>query len=86
MAAIIPALSIDMPMRPWRLSGTVYGAAESCAGTGCAGDAANACAIQGGAQSAPVLFVKPRNTLLAAGRSCARDGDACRWVGCRWAS
>lgn len=76
------ALSIDMPMRPWRLSGTVYGALLNHAPALAAlGDAANAAPYKA-APKAPVLFVKPRNTLLAPGQSaCAPDGEGVWQVG-----
>jgi len=82
MAIMFTALSIDMPMRPWRLSGTVYGTLLNHApALASLGDAANAAPYKA-APKAPVLFVKPRNTLLAPGQPvCAPDGDGVWQVG-----
>jgi len=79
---MLTALSIDMPMRPWRLSGTVYGALlNHAAAMAALGDAANAAPYKA-APKAPVLFVKPRNTLLAPGQQVvAPDGDGVWQVG-----
>lgn len=82
MAIMLTALSIDMPMRPWRLSGTVYGTLlNHVPALASLGDAANAAPYKA-APKAPVLFVKPRNTLLAPGQPvCAPDGDGVWQVG-----
>jgi 5-oxopent-3-ene-1,2,5-tricarboxylate decarboxylase / 2-hydroxyhepta-2,4-diene-1,7-dioate isomerase len=59
------ALAIYMPMRPWRLSGVVYGTLLNHApALQALGEAANAAPYKAAPQ-APILFVKPRNTLLA---------------------
>ena len=77
-----PGPAINMPMRPWRLSGTVYGTLLNHAPALAAlGDAANAAPYKA-APKAPVLFVKPRNTLLAPGQQVlAPDGDGVWQVG-----
>ena len=79
---MLSALSIDMPMRPWRLSGTVYGTLLNHAPALAAlGDAANAAPYKA-APKAPVLFVKPRNTLLATGQPVhAPDGEGVWQIG-----
>lgn len=70
---------IDMPMRPWRLSGVVYGALLNHAPALAAlGDAVNAAPYKAPPR-APVLFVKPPNTLLAAGQAVAAPGDGDAW-------
>jgi len=61
-----PILQFDVP--PYRLSGTVYGTLlNSVASLAALGDAVNAAPYKA-APKAPVLYVKPRNTL-------AVDGD-----------
>jgi len=61
-----PILRFDLP--PYRLSGTVYGTLlNSAASRAALGDAVNATPYKA-APKAPVLYVKPRNTL-------ALDGD-----------
>jgi len=68
-----------MPMRPWRLSGVVYGALLNHAPALAAlGDAVNAAPYKAPPR-APVLFVKPPNTLLAAGRAVAAPDDGDAW-------
>ncbi|MBO9648871.1 MAG: fumarylacetoacetate hydrolase family protein [Variovorax sp.] len=58
---IQPALQFDVP--PYRLSGTVYGTLlNSSASLNALGDAVNAAPYKA-APKAPVLYVKPRNTL-----------------------
>ena len=74
-----PCIDIDMPMRPWRLSGVVYGALLNHAPALAAlGDAVNAAPYKAPPR-APVLFVKPPNTLLAAGQAVAGPGDGDAW-------
>ena len=77
-----PGLAIDMPMRPWRLSGTVYGVLLNHAPALTAlGDAAGAAPYKA-APRAPVLFVKPRNTLLSPSATVvAPEGDGVWQVG-----
>lgn len=77
-----PGPAIDMPMRPWRLSGTVYGALLNHAPALAAlGEAANAAPYKA-APKAPVLFIKPRNTLLASGAPVTvPEGDGVWQVG-----
>ncbi|MBL8312025.1 MAG: fumarylacetoacetate hydrolase family protein [Burkholderiales bacterium] len=71
--------AIDMPMRPWRLSGVVYGALLNHAPALAAlGDAANAAPYKA-APKAPVLFVKPRNTLLSAGEPVVAPDEGDGW-------
>jgi len=68
-----------MPMRPWRLSGVVYGALLNHAPALAAlGDSVNAAPYKAPPR-APVLFVKPTNTLLAAGQAVAAPGDGDAW-------
>ena len=86
-AIMLSALSIDMPMRPWRLSGTVYGTLLNHAPALAAlGDAANA---------APYKAANPNGPVFEATQHTARDrpaGAYARWRGCvadrrnRWAS
>lgn len=74
-----PCIDIDMPMRPWRLSGVVYGALLNHAPALAAlGDSVNAAPYKAPPR-APVLFVKPTNTLLAAGQAVAAPGDGDAW-------
>ena len=74
-----PCADVDMPMRPWRLSGVVYGALLNHAPALAAlGDAVNAAPYKAPPR-APVLFVKPPNTLLAAGRAVAAPDDGDAW-------
>lgn len=74
-----PRADIDMPMRPWRLSGVVYGTLLNHAPALAAlGDAVNAAPYKAPPR-APVLFVKPPNTLVAAGRAVAAPGDGDAW-------
>ncbi len=72
-------MMIDMPMRPWRLSGVVYGTLlNSTAALAALGDAVNAPPYKA-APKAPVLFVKPRNTLLAPGQPVAVPDEGGEW-------
>jgi len=74
-----PRADIDMPMRPWRLSGVVYGTLLNHAPALAAlGDAVNAAPYKAPPR-APVLFVKPPNTLVAAGQAVAAPGDGDAW-------
>jgi len=74
-----PRADIDMPMRPWRLSGVVYGTLLNHAPALAAlGDAVNAAPYKAPPR-APVLFVKPSNTLVAAGQAVAAPGDGDAW-------
>ena len=62
---IQPILQFDVP--PYRLSGTVYGTLlNSAASLAALGDAVNAAPYKA-APKAPVLYVKPRNTLAVNG-------------------
>jgi len=73
------ATTINMPMRPWRLSGVVYGALLNHAPALAAlGDAVNAAPYKA-APKAPVLFVKPRNTLLAPRQQVNAPDDGGEW-------
>lgn len=61
---------------PWRLSGAVYGSLLNDPATLAAlGDAASAPPYKAPPR-APVLYVKPRNTLAASGSTTALPGDA----------
>ncbi|SEB20605.1 fumarylacetoacetate hydrolase family protein [Variovorax sp. YR216] len=72
---IKPALRFDVP--PYRLSGTVYGTLlNSAASVASLGDAVNAPPYKA-APKAPVLYVKPRNTLAADGDRIAVPQSAC---------
>lgn len=67
---------LEMPMSPFRLSGTVYGALlNHTAALAVLGDAANAAPYKA-PPKAPVLFIKPRNTLLAPGAPVTVPADA----------
>jgi 5-oxopent-3-ene-1,2,5-tricarboxylate decarboxylase / 2-hydroxyhepta-2,4-diene-1,7-dioate isomerase len=70
MALTLP-VTVPMDAPPWRLSGTVYGALlNHRSALEALGEAVNAPPYQAPPR-APVLYVKPRNTLAA-------DGDAVR--------
>lgn len=68
----------DLDIAPWRLSGVVYGTLlNDPASLAALGDAVNAPPYKA-APRAPVLYVKPRNTLAADGAAVAVPGDAGR--------
>ena len=62
--------ALSLPFAPYRLSGTVYGVLLNHAPALAAlGDAVNAAPYKA-PPKAPVLYLKPRNTLVAAGSAC----------------
>lgn len=68
----------DLDFAPWRLSGVVYGTLlNDPASLAALGDAVNAPPYKA-APRAPVLYMKPRNTLAAEGAAVAVPGDAGR--------
>jgi 5-oxopent-3-ene-1,2,5-tricarboxylate decarboxylase / 2-hydroxyhepta-2,4-diene-1,7-dioate isomerase len=70
MGAMVLA-GVSMDVAPYRLSGTVYGALlNHRSALAALGDALNRPPYQG-APRAPVLYIKPRNTLAAAGEAVA---------------
>jgi len=70
--------SLDLDFAPWRLSGVVYGTLlNDPASLAAIGDAVNAPPYKAPPQ-APVLYVKPRNTLAADRAAVAVPGDAGR--------
>jgi 5-oxopent-3-ene-1,2,5-tricarboxylate decarboxylase/2-hydroxyhepta-2,4-diene-1,7-dioate isomerase len=63
-------IALSFPFAPYRLSGTVYGVLLNHAPALAAlGDAVNAAPYKA-RPLAPVLYLKPRNTLVAAGSAC----------------
>ncbi|MBP6528646.1 MAG: fumarylacetoacetate hydrolase family protein [Burkholderiales bacterium] len=74
MAVFNPRISFDTA--PWRLSGVVYGTLlNDRAALAAIGDAANQPPYKA-APKAPVLYVKPRNTLANSGSTVAVPDDA----------
>lgn len=74
MAIFDPRISFDTA--PWRLSGVVYGTLlNDRAALAAIGDAANLPPYKA-APKAPVLYVKPRNTLANSGSTVAVPDDA----------
>lgn len=70
--------SLDLDFAPWRLSGVVYGTLlNDPASLAAIGDAVNAPPYKAPPQ-APVLYVKPRNTLAADGAAVAVPGGTGR--------
>lgn len=70
------AFDLAFPFPPYRLSGTVYGVLMNHrAALAALGDAVNQPPYKA-APKAPVLFVKPRNTLVAPGMPIRVDGAA----------
>ncbi len=70
--------SLDLDFAPWRLSGVVVGTLlNDPASLAAIGDAVNAPPYKAPPR-APVLYVKPRNTLAANGTAVAVPGDAGR--------
>jgi 5-oxopent-3-ene-1,2,5-tricarboxylate decarboxylase/2-hydroxyhepta-2,4-diene-1,7-dioate isomerase len=68
--------SLDLDFAPWRLSGVVYGTLlNDPASVAALGDAVNAPPYKAPPR-APVLYVKPRNTLAANGAAVAVPADA----------
>jgi len=66
-----PRIAVSMDVPPYRLSGTVYGALlNHLTALEAIGDAVNRPPYNG-APRAPVLYVKPRNTLASSGDSIA---------------
>lgn len=70
--------SLDLDFAPWRLSGVVYGTLlNDPASLAALGEAVNAPPYKAPPR-APVLYLKPRNTLAADGAAMAVPGDAGR--------
>jgi 5-oxopent-3-ene-1,2,5-tricarboxylate decarboxylase/2-hydroxyhepta-2,4-diene-1,7-dioate isomerase len=67
---------MDLPMPPWRLSGVVYGTLLNDAAALAALGAAASQPPYKAPPKAPVLYLKPRNTLAASGSRVAVPADA----------
>jgi len=76
LPSIPHTVPIDFPMAPYRLSGTVYGCLMNHRPALAAlGESANAAPYKA-APKAPVLYVKPRNTLAGDGAKVVVPADA----------